>query len=189
MSYFIFDQSKNVDIFANTRLIERIGDQRRVRGTAFHDTKNLLPSTMAMIFDCDIQQAISDNKLPQMLFKITVERQSPTPIYRIVIHHIAEPIALRVADDAEPEINCESSSIGRIQLTELAHYVRVKIMQILWKYNADLITTKGIYGHSHFNYQIVLSPDLIERQIRSFDIERQRILKKESEESSVRKAA
>ena len=43
MSYFIFNQSKNVDIFANTCLIERIGDQRRVRGTGYDETKNFQP--------------------------------------------------------------------------------------------------------------------------------------------------
>jgi hypothetical protein len=189
MSYFIFDQSKNVDVFANTRLIERIGEQRRVCGVSYQETKNLHPSTMALIFQCDIQRAISEDKLPQMLFKVTATRQSPTPIYRVEIQHLAEPIVLRTAEDAEPEINCEPSSIGRIQLSDLAHYVRRKVMQILWKYNADLITTKGIYGHQHFNYQIALSSDLIERQIKSFDIERQRILNKESEESVVGKAA
>lgn len=189
MSYFIFNQSKNVDIFANTCLIERIGDQRRVRGTGYDETKNFQPSTMTLFFARDMQQAISDNKLPQMIFRIVVERQSPTPLYRVEIHHIAEPIVLRIAEDAEPEINCESSSIGRVQLTELAHYVRVKIMQILWTYNADLITPKGIYGHRHFNYQIVIMPELIERQIKSFNIERQRIFKKESEESEIGKAA
>ena len=189
MSYFIFDQSKKVDVFASTRLIERLGDQRRVSGAAYHETKALHPSTMSLIFERDIQQAIGGNALPQMLFNVTVTRQSPRPIYRVEIHHLSEPIVLRVADEAEPEINCEPSSIGRVQLAELAHYVRVKIMQILWKYNADLITTQGIYGHQHFNYQIVFSPDLIERQIRSFDIERQRVAKKENGEIAVSNAA
>lgn len=188
MSYFIFDHSKNVNVFANTSVIERIGTQIRCLGFAYHDTKDLLPSTMMLIFERDIQQAISDNLLPQMIFKIAVTRQSPTPIYRIEIHHLAEPIVLGLAEDDEPEINCEPSSIGRVQLSDMAHYIRAKIMQILWKYNADLITFQGIYGHVHFNYQIVLSPDLIERQIRSFDIARQR-LPKHSTAESVDKAA
>ena len=184
MSYFIFDQSKDVDVFASTRFIERLGDLRRVCGTAYQETKDLHPSTMALIFERDIQQAISSNALPEMLFKVTVTRQSPRPIYRVEIHHLAEPVVLRMAEAAEPEINCEPSSIGRVQLTELAHYVRAKIMQLLWNYNADLISTQGIYGHQHFNYQIAISPYLIERQIRSFDIGRQRISKKENEDVS-----
>ncbi|MGE0172453.1 MAG: hypothetical protein AB7T49_06710 [Oligoflexales bacterium] len=189
MSYFIFNQSKNVDIFANTSPVKRMGVHPQVQGMAYDETKNFQPSTMTLFFTRDIQQEISDNKIPQMIFRVVVARQTPTPIYRVEIHHIVEPIVLRIADESEPEINCEPSTIGRVQLSELAHYVRSKIMQIFWRYNADLISSKGIYGHCHFNYQIAIMPELIERQIKSFNIARQRILRRENREDAIGKVA
>lgn len=192
MSYFIFNQAKNVDIFAHTRLIEKIGDIRRIAGLSYLETKDFLPATMKLLFERDIQRAISDNKLPKMMFTIATDTGTPVTLYSIIIHHIAEPIVFRPAAASEPDIYCEESNQGRIELTELAHYVRAKIMQILWCYNADLITPRSIYGQTRFIYQIALSPLLIERQIRSFDIKQRSLERPKSPDfmtTNVAKAA
>lgn len=189
MSYFIFDQEEHVDVFKYTRFIERIGRLRRVAGWSFPKTRDLGPAAMKLLFERDIRQAVNDKKLPEMIFTIIVDTQTPVPLYRIIIHHVAAPLVLRPADLSEEEINCEDSSIGRVQLTDLAHYVRDKIMQILWRYNADVITVGAIYGRTHFTYQVAFSPLLIERQVRSFDIARQRIVARHEQESASLEAA
>jgi hypothetical protein len=163
-------QSNSIDVFKHTRLVERVGDECRVYGDAYQDTKTRRPSDLILFFKRDIRRAINDGELPEMIFDVTLVRQLPIPCYQIEIQYVDKPVLLKIAEEDEQDINCEYASIGRVQLTALAHYCRNKIMQILWRYNADLISNDGMYGHFRFNYQIVVSPDLIEHQIKMLNL-------------------
>ena len=163
-SYKVCDS--RVDVFEKTSFVERLGDLDRVRGEYYDDTKTLSPEAMCFVFKRDIEQTIRDRELPAIRCGIQVGTDRPIPIYTVTIHDIAAPLLQGFDDQALTDWTHVESSRGQLKLSDPACYVFEKIMQIFWRYNADRISLRGIYGHTHFSYQIRFADSLIEERLK-----------------------